>query len=311
MNLRPEFQAYSFTGPLRPGLLSPKRVIPPHISRPDYADDPDGIPQSEVAIRGTHKIPDYTPEQINKIRKAGQMAAEVLYTAGKMVKPGVTGDDIDRVVHEKSIALGCYPSPLNYKGFPKSVCTSVNEVICHGIPDNRPLCDGDIVNVDVTCYFDGVHGDVNETFLVGNVADEHKLLVQTAYECLEEAIKAVKPGQLYRNVGDIISKHAHKNNCSVVRTYCGHGIGELFHCSPNVPHYAKNKAIGVMKPGHIFTIEPMINAGKWGDEQWPDGWTAVTRDGRRSAQFEHTVLVTDTGVEVLTKRPAGTYVDRF
>jgi len=245
------------------------------------------------------------------MKKAGKLAAEVIEAAGKVAKPGVTTDEIDRVVHEKCIALGCYPSPLNYRKFPKSVCTSVNEVICHGIPDNRELLDGDICNVDVTVFADGVHGDVNETWLIGNVADEHKRLVQTAYECLDFAIKAVRPGQLYREIGNIINKHATKNGCSVVRTYCGHGIGELFHTGPNVPHYANNKAIGVMRPGHIFSIEPMINAGKWGDELWPDEWTAVTRDGKRSAQFEHTLLVTEDGVEVLTQRRNGSYLDRF
>jgi len=209
------------------------------------------------------------------------------------------------------VELGAYPSPLNYRKFPKSVCTSVNEVICHGIPDMRKFEDGDIVNVDVSCYFDGMHGDVNETWLIGEVAEEHKLLARTSYECLNLAIETVRPGQLIREVGNVITKHAHKNGCSVVRTYCGHGIGDLFHCSPNVPHYGNNKAVGVMKPGMVFTIEPMINAGKFGDKLWPDDWTATTVDGKRSAQFEHTLLVTETGVEVLTKRPFGTYLDRF
>jgi len=234
-----------------------------------------------------------------------------LEVAGKVAKPGVTTDEIDRVVHEKCIELGCYPSPLNYRLFPKSVCTSVNEVVCHGIPDSRELEDGDICNVDVTVFVDGVHGDVNETYLIGNVADEQRHLVTTAYECLQIGIKAVRPGQLYREIGNLINKHATQNSCSVVKTYCGHGIGELFHTAPNVPHYANSKAIGVMKPGHIFTIEPMINAGKWADELWPDDWTAVTRDGKCSAQFEHTLLVTPTGVEVLTQRLHGTYLDRF
>jgi len=310
-SLPPEFAGYVFTGPLRPGRVSARRQVPASIARPDYADDPEGIPHSEDAIRGGTRIPIYTAAQIKKIRKCCTLGVEVLATAGKMVKPGVTTDEIDRVVHDKCIELNCYPSPLNYRGFPKSVCTSINEVICHGIPDSRELQDGDICNVDVTVFHDGVHGDLNETFLIGNVADEHKHLVQTTYECLEQAIEIVKPGTLFRDIGNVISKHATKNGCSVVRTYCGHGIGELFHGAPNVPHYAKNKAIGVMKPGMVFTIEPMINAGKWGDETWPDGWTAVTRDGKRSAQFEHTLLVTDTGVEVLTKRTYGTYIDRF
>jgi len=173
------------------------------------------------------------------------------------------------------------------------------------------LKDGDILNVDVSCYYDGVHGDVNETWLIGNVADEHKKLVETSFQCLNEAIAICKPGQLIREVGNVITKCATKNGCSVIRTYCGHGIGEHFHCSPNVPHYANSKAVGVMKPGMIFTIEPMINAGKYNDKLWPDDWTSVTVDGKRSAQFEHTLLITDTGVEIITKRPFGTYVDRY
>uniref|UniRef100_A0A6B2L832 Methionine aminopeptidase n=1 Tax=Arcella intermedia TaxID=1963864 RepID=A0A6B2L832_9EUKA len=308
---RPEFNHYAFTGPLRPAQVTPKRVVPPHIGRPDYAEDPEGKPRAEDSLRGNHTIALYSQDVIKRMKKAGRIAAEVLETAGKMAKPGVTTDEIDRVVHEKTVELGGYPSPLNYRGFPKSVCTSVNEVICHGIPDMRCLEDGDICNVDVTVYVDGVHADVNETWYIGNVAEEHKHLVTTAYECLEQAIASVKPGQFYREIGNIINKHATKNGYSVVRTYCGHGIGELFHTAPNVPHYANNKAIGVMKPGHIFTIEPMINAGKWGDDLWPDDWTAVTKDGKRSAQFEHTLLVTDTGVEILTKRRNGTYIDRF
>jgi methionyl aminopeptidase len=263
-----------------------------------------------VGSRAT-KIPVYSEEIIQNLREAGMLAAEVLATAGKMTKPGVTTDEIDRVVHEKCIELQCYPSPLNYNKFPKSVCTSINEVICHGIPDSRELLDGDICNVDVTVYYKGVHADLNETWLIGNVSPEHTHLVTTAYNCLNAAIEAVRPGTLYRDLGNIINKVATKAGCSVVRTYCGHGIGSLFHTIPNVPHYANNKAVGVMKPGNIFTIEPMINQGKWGDVLWPDDWTSVTKDGKWSAQFEHTLLVTNTGVEVLTARTQGTYIDRF
>jgi len=306
---RPEFAGYDFTGPLRPAKLTPRRTIPPHIKKPDYADRADGEPISEKDARLA--IPIYTPEQITKIRKACEISAQVLAETGKMAKPGVTCDEIDRFVHERTIELGAYPSPLNYRGFPKSVCTSLNEVVCHGIPDMTELKDGDILNVDVSCYYDGVHGDVNETWLIGNVADEHKKLVETSFQCLNEAIAICKPGQLIREVGNVITKCATKNGCSVIRTYCGHGIGEHFHCSPNVPHYANSKAVGVMKPGMIFTIEPMINAGKYNDKLWPDDWTSVTVDGKRSAQFEHTLLITDTGVEIITKRPFGTYVDRY
>ncbi|KDO85764.1 hypothetical protein CISIN_1g0158381mg, partial [Citrus sinensis] len=184
-----------------------------------------------------------------------------------------------------------YPSPLNYHFFPKSCCTSVNEVICHGIPDSRKLEDGDIVNIDVTVYYKGVHGDLNETYFVGNADEASRQLVQCTYECLEKAISIVKPGVRFREIGEVINRHATMSGFSVVKSYCGHGIGELFHCAPNIPHYSRNKAVGVMKVGQTFTIEPMINAGVWRDRMWPDGWTAVTADGKRSAQFEHTLLV--------------------
>lgn len=180
----------------------------------------------------------HTPEQIKIIREVSRLGAEVLAIGAKAAKPGVTTDEIDAIVHQACIERNCYPSPLNYRCFPKSVCTSINEVICHGIPDSRPLKDGDILNIDVTVYKDGFHADLNETYLIGNVDEAGKYLVKTAYECLELAIKEVKPGMLYRDIGKVIQKHATKCGCSVVRTYCGHGIGELFHTAPNVPHYA-------------------------------------------------------------------------
>jgi len=309
--LRPEFSSYTFTGDLRPGKISPKREVPPHIKRPDYADDPKGISACEQANRGSNVVVVHTPEQIKLMKEVCKLGAEVLAIGAKAAKPGVTTDEIDAIVHQASIERDCYPSPLNYRNFPKSVCTSINEVICHGIPDSRKLRDGDILNIDVSVYKNGFHADLNETYLVGNVDEAGKKLVQTTYECLELAIKECKPGMLYRDVGKVIQKHAHQNGFSVVRTYCGHGVGQLFHTAPNVPHYANNKAVGVMKPGHIFTIEPMINEGKWQDNLWPDDWTSTTIDGKRSAQFEHTLLVTETGVEVLTKRLSGSYIDRF
>jgi methionyl aminopeptidase len=200
-----------------------------------------------------------------------------------------------------------YPSPLNYMNFPKSVCTSVNETICHGIPDQRPLKDGDIVNIDVTLYHKGFHGDINETYYVGDKAlanPDAVRVVETSRECLDQSIALVKPGMLFRDPGNTIEKHAKTRNCSVVKTYCGHGINQLFHCAPNIPHYAKNKAVGTAKPGMCFTIEPMINIGTHRDRTWPDDWTSTTQDGSLSAQFEHTLLVTEDGVEVLTARLA-------
>ncbi|VDM50504.1 unnamed protein product [Toxocara canis] len=245
-------------------------------------------------------------EEIEGMRTACRLAREVLDEAARICAPGVTTDAIDQIVHEACIQRDCYPSPLGYYRFPKSVCTSVNEVICHGIPDMRPLENGDICNVDVTVYHRGFHGDLNETFLVGDKVDEQsRKLVSVTYECLQEAINIVRPGVKFREIGNVVQKHAKAHGFNVVKTYCGHGINRLFHTAPNVPHYAKNKAIGVMKAGNTFTIEPMINAGSFNDERWPDGWTAVTVDGKRSAQFEHTLLVTETGCDILTARGSG------
>uniref|UniRef100_A0A3P9L612 Methionine aminopeptidase n=1 Tax=Oryzias latipes TaxID=8090 RepID=A0A3P9L612_ORYLA len=294
---------YRYTGKLRPYYpLTPMRLVPSGIQRPDYADHPRGMSESEQFLKGTSQIKILSPEDIEGMRVVCKLAREVLEIAALMVKPGVTTEEIDHAVHLACIARNCYPSPLNYYNFPKSSCTSVNEVICHGIPDRRSLQEGDILNVDITVYHNGFHGDLNETFFVGEVDEGAKKLVQTTYECLMQAIDSVKPGVRYRELGNVIQKHAQANGFSVVRSYCGHGIHRLFHTAPNVPHYAKNKAVGVMKPGHVFTIEPMICEGGWQDETWPDGWTAVTRDGKRSAQFEHTLLVTETGCEILTRR---------
>uniref|UniRef100_A0A3Q3J9Y6 Methionine aminopeptidase n=1 Tax=Monopterus albus TaxID=43700 RepID=A0A3Q3J9Y6_MONAL len=274
---------YRYTGKLRPYYpLTPMRPVPGDIQRPDYADHPRGMSESEQFLKGTSQIKILSPEDIEGMRVVCRLAQEVLDLAAMMVKPGVTTEEIDHAVHMACIARNCYPSPLNYYNFPKSCCTSVNEVICHGIPDRRPLQEGDILNVDITVYHNGFHGDLNETFFVGDVDEGAKKLVQTTYECLMQAIDSVKPGIRYRELGNIIQKHAQANGFSVVRSYCGHGIHRLFHTAPNVPHY------------HHFC--------GWQDETWPDGWTAVTRDGKRSAQFEHTLLVTETGCEILTRR---------
>ncbi|CAO2834912.1 unnamed protein product [Amaranthus hypochondriacus] len=291
---------FDWTGSLRPFPISSKRYVPSHIELPDWAID--GVPKIEPESSLQHVVEIKSPEQIARMRETCKIAREVLDAAARIIRPGITTDEIDRVVHDATVAAGGYPSPLNYHFFPKSCCTSVNEVICHGIPDARVLEDGDIVNVDVTVYYKGVHGDLNETYFVGNVDEASRKLVQCTYECLEKAISIVKPGVRFREVGEVINRHASMSGFSVVKSYCGHGIGELFHCAPNIPHYARNKAVGVMKAGQTFTIEPMINAGVWRDRMWPDGWTAVTADGKRSAQFEHTLLVTETGVEVLTGR---------
>ncbi|XP_044491724.1 methionine aminopeptidase 1A-like isoform X2 [Mangifera indica] len=295
----PQLPHFDWTGALRPYPISGMRSVPAHIDLPDWAVD--GIPKIEPNSDLQHVVEVKSLDQIERMRETCRIAREVLDAAAQAIRPGVTTDEIDRVVHEATIAAGAYPSPLNYHFFPKSCCTSVNEVICHGIPDARKLEDGDIVNIDVTVYYKGVHGDLNETYFVGNVDELSRQLVQCTYECLEKAISIVKPGVRFREIGEVINRHAVMSGFSV-KSYCGHGIGELFHCAPNIPHYSRNKAVGVMKAGQTFTIEPMINAGVWRDRMWPDGWTAVTADGKCSAQFEHTLLVTETGVEVLTAR---------
>ncbi|EED16302.1 methionine aminopeptidase, type I, putative [Talaromyces stipitatus ATCC 10500] len=298
------FPTFPFTGSLRPVYpLSPRRTVPESIPHPDYAKD--GIPRSEQKFVGRHNITILNKEEQEGMRKVCRLAREVLDIAARELKPGVTTDYIDEVVHKACLERQSYPSPLNYVHFPKSVCTSVNETICHGIPDQRPLQDGDIVNIDVTLYHGGFHGDLNETYYVGDKAKANPdavRVVETARECLEQSIKLVKPGMLFRDPGNVIEKHAKSRNCSVVKSYCGHGINQLFHCAPNIPHYAKNKTVGAAKPGMCFTIEPMINIGTHKDKTWPDDWTSVTADGSLSAQFEHTLLVTEDGVEVLTAR---------
>lgn len=294
--------SYHYTGKLRPYKRAPRREVPESIERPDYATHPTGMSESEQEMRGCAHIKVLNDEEIEGMRVACKLGREVLDEAAKICDVGVTTAEIDRAVHEACVERDCYPSPLNYYQFPASCCTSVNEVICHGIPDTRPLEDGDICNVDVTVYHNGFHGDLNETFLVGNVKPEVRKLVEVSYECLSKAIDIVRPGEKYREIGNVIQKHAQAQGFSVVRSYCGHGIHRLFHTAPSVPHYAKNKAVGVMKPGHCFTIEPMISQGTWRDQLWPDTWTAVTADGQWSAQFEHTLLVTETGCDILTKR---------
>jgi methionyl aminopeptidase len=305
-----EFKNYRFTGPLRPCQKTAKRTVPDHIARPDYATHPMGVSFSEQDDKRSMAIKVYNSEEIAGIREACRIGREVLDIAGAAVKAGITCDELDRVVHEATVERNAYPSPLNYYQFPKSVCTSVNEVICHGIPDMRQLVEGDIVNLDISVYKDGYHADLNETFFVGQVDEKTYNLVKCAYDSLAAAIATVKPGAMYRDIGEEITKVTKAAKMSVVTTYCGHGIGRLFHTTPNVPHYAKNKAKGIMQPGHIFTIEPMINIGGYEDVLWPDNWTAVTRDGSRSAQFEHTMLVTESGVELLTAR-VGAPTDRI
>ena len=278
--------------PLVPGELSPWREVPPQIPRPEYVGKKGPKPFTGSEIK--------SPDVIERMRVAGKLAAQSVVLAGEHVKPGVTTDEIDRVVHEFLCDNGAYPSTLGYKGFPKSCCTSLNEVICHGIPDSTVIEDGDIVNVDVTAYLNGVHGDTNQTFLCGEVAEEARLLVERTREATMRGIKAVAPGRPLNVVGRVISAYAKRFEYGVVRDFTGHGIGETFHSGLYVPHYDRPDLTTIMEPGMTFTIEPMITLGTYHYDMWPDKWTVVTKDRRWTAQFEHTVLVTDDGHEILT-----------
>jgi methionyl aminopeptidase len=276
-----------------PGLVSPQRGVPPTIVGPDYAERGRPVKVDEPMVKSN--------DVIERMRRAGRVAAEVLETTARAVKAGTTTDELDAICHEATVQHGAYPSPLNYHGYPKSLCTSVNEVICHGIPDSRPLSEGDIVNLDVTVYLDGVHGDTNATFGVGNIDDASQRLIVVTGESLDKGIEAVAPGRPVSDIGRAIQRHAEAAGFGVVRDYCGHGIGEVFHSLPQIPHYYEPSARTVMEPGMTFTIEPMITLGTWRHVLWEDGWTAVTADGCRTAQFEHTILVTETGADVLTR----------
>jgi methionyl aminopeptidase len=267
--------------------------VPEEIARPDYVAT--GVPQSRPSTLIK------TPDQIRRMRTAGKAAAEILQITGAAVRPGITTDELDAICHDACIRFGGYPSPLGYHGYPKSLCTSVNEIICHGIPDDRALVEGDIVNLDVTIFLDGVHGDTNATFCVGDVDPASRQLVDVTRECMMRGIAAVRPGGRISDIGRAIETHARRFDYGVVRAFVGHGIGEQFHTEPSVPHYFERSASMVMEPGMTFTIEPMITmGGGWRHEMWDDGWTAVTADRSRTAQFEHMVLVTEDGVEILT-----------
>ncbi|HAY51214.1 MAG: type I methionyl aminopeptidase [Acidimicrobiaceae bacterium] len=283
--------------PVRQGLVSPKRDVPSGILRPPYAQTGDPGPSVLPLIR--------TENEIESMRKAGAIAAEVLLYVGEKVTPGISTDKLDHIAHDEIVRKGAYPSPLNYRGFPKSVCTSVNEVVCHGIPDSRQLQDGDIVNIDVTVYYEGVHGDTSVTFLVGDVDDHSRSLVDTTREALYKGMETVRNGSQVCDIGQAIEKYAHSNQLSVVREFIGHGVGPEFHSSLAIPHYFDRRATTELLTGMSFTIEPMLNLGGHSLQMWDDTWTVVTSDGRRSAQFEHTLVVTDDGFEVLTQTSSG------
>jgi methionyl aminopeptidase len=277
---------------LVPGALSPLRPVPETIDRPEYVGRPRPARYTGPEVKDA--------ETIERMRVAGRIAGQALAEVGRHVAPGVTTDDLDRVGHEFLCDHGAYPSTLGYKGFPKSLCTSVNEVICHGIPDTTVLTDGDIVNVDITAYLGGVHGDTDATFLVGEVDEESRQLVERTREAMMRAIKAVTPGRPVSVIGRVIESYARRFGYGVVRDFTGHGIGTSFHSGLVIPHYDDPGYDTVMTAGMTFTIEPMLNLGTPDWDMWDDGWTVVTKDRKRSAQFEHTLLVTENGSEILT-----------
>ena len=281
------------TGFLIPGKISKRLDVPEQIVRPPYV----GRPAPEKFIGSNVK----TSEQIEKIRASGKLAAQAIQLAGANAKPGVTTDDLDKLVHNFLVDNGAYPSTLGYRGYPKSCCTSINEVICHGIPDDTELREGDIVNIDVTAYLDGFHGDSNKTFLVGAVSEEVSLLVERTKEALERGMSVVAPGREVNLIGRAIEIFAKRFNYGVVRDFTGHGIGEAFHSGLIIPHYDSAPTYSdICEVGMTFTIEPMLTLGTHQWQMWADGWTVVTKDKSITAQFEHTMAVTETGVDILT-----------
>ncbi|WVO14025.1 methionine aminopeptidase, type I [Cryptococcus depauperatus] len=293
-------RSFRYTGSIRPHYpLSPTRAIPSHIEKPDYADHPQGFSMCESVKERSAKI--LSKEEIEGVRKACRLSREVLDIVASHIRPGITTDELDAICHQACIDRDSYPSPLNYFGFPKSICISVNEVVCHGIPDQRPLQEGDIINLDVSLYHGGFHGDLNMTYPVGKIDQESHDLIETTKKATEAAIAICKPGVPYRDIGNKIEEYVKPKGYGIVRRYTGHGIDRLFHGPPNIVHYGGSKTPGRMEAGQIFTIEPMINLGSSNVEHWNDDWTAVTVDGRRSAQFEETILITETGAEILTR----------
>ena len=279
-------------GHLIPGRLSPTRAVPSAIVRPEYVGRAAPTPNTN----GDR----YTAEEVERIRAAGRIAAGAIEAAASAIEPGVTTDELDRIAHDYVVAHGAYPSTLGYRGYPKSSCTSVNEVICHGIPDDTVLDDGDLVNLDVTAYLDGYHGDLNQTFLVGEVGDEAALLVERTREALARGIRAVAPGRQVNVIGRAIEAYAKRFGYGVVRDYTGHGVGRAFHTGLVIPHHDAPEFDTVMEPGMVFTIEPMLTLGAITWAVWDDDWTVVTRDRSLTAQFEHTLVVTERGADILT-----------
>lgn len=281
------------SGHLTAGMLSPERAVPRSIRRPEYVGrrEPRVSPHGDV----------YTPDEIELIRESGRIAAGAVEAVGAAIRPGITTDELDAIAHRYVIEHDAYPSTLHYRGYPKSSCTSINEVICHGIPDDTVLLDGDIINIDITAFKNGMHGDLNRTFLVGEVSPEAAALVERTEEALNRGIKAVAPGRPINVIGRAIESYAKRFGYGVVRDYTGHGVGAMFHSGLVIPHYDAAPAYDQpMEVGMVFTIEPMLTLGgiEWDD--WDDEWTVVTRDRSLTAQFEHTLVVTERGAEILT-----------
>lgn len=280
-------------GNLKPGEISPLRSVPASITRPEYVGKKAPTKSTDSDIRDD--------ETIEKMRIAGRIAAGALIEVGNNVRPGITTDELDRIGHEYVCDHGAYPSTLGYRGFPKSLCASLNEVICHGIPDSTVVQDGDICNIDITAFIHGVHGDTNATYFAGNVDEESRLLVERTKESLDRAIAAVQPGRPINVIGRVIESYAKRFGYGVVRDFTGHGVGTTFHTGLIIPHYDSEEFDTIMEVGMTFTIEPMLTLGTHNWDMWKDNWTVVTKDRLRSAQFEHTLVVTEDGAEILTK----------
>jgi len=280
-------------GHLVPGRVSPMRPVPSRIPRPEYVGRPGPAPYTRGDV--------YTPDEVELIRESGRIAAQAIALVGEAVRPGVTTEELDVIGHEFLLANDAYPSTLGYRGYPKSICSSVNEVICHGIPDDTVIEEGDIVNIDITAYKNGFHGDSNQTFIAGTASDEATRLVERTREALARGIKAVAPGRQVNVIGRAIESYAKRFGYGVVRDFTGHGVGAAFHSGLIIPHYEAAPAYDdVMEPGMVFTIEPMLTLGTHEWEMWADDWTVVTRDRSLTAQFEHTLVVTERGAEILT-----------
>ena len=279
-------------GTLKPGSLTPTRSVPAGIPRPEYVGKKAPMKHAGSDVQ--------SQEIIEKMRIAGRIAALALAEVGRNVVPGVTTDELDRIGHEFLLDNNAYPSTLGYRDFPKSLCASLNEVICHGIPDSTVVQDGDICNIDITAFIHGVHGDTNATFLAGDVDEQSRLLVERTHESLKRAIDAVRPGRPINVIGRVIESYAKRFGYGVVRDFTGHGISTTFHSGLIIPHYDTSHFDTVIEEGMTFTIEPMLTLGTHTWDMWDDDWTVVTKDRLRSAQFEHTLVVTATGAEILT-----------